>query len=925
MKKTRKKRLCIYPVFGVLLFVSAPAWAQVKVSGTVNGDAGNGSLSPLPGVTIVVSGTPRGVITDTDGTYTIGAMPADRLVFSFIGMESQTITVGDQRVINVTLKARSEELDDVTVVAFGKQKKESVISSISTVKTSDLKVPSSNLTTALAGRVSGLISYQRSGEPGQDDASFFVRGVTSFSYAAGPLILIDGVEMSSSDLARLQPDDIASFSIMKDAAATALYGARGANGVIMVTTKEGKEGNAQISFRYETSFSMPTKDVDLADPITYMKLNNEAVQTRDPLSPLPYSREKIEQTERGANPLVYPATDWYNILFKNYAVNHRVNFNVSGGGKVARYYIAGTLNQDNGILKMDKQNNFNSNIDLKRYLLRSNVNINITSTTKVAVRMQGTFDDYSGPLEGGSSLYQKIMRTDPVLFPPYYPHTDETAHIRHILFGNYDEGQYINPYADMVKGYKEYTKSKIFAQFELQQNLDFMTKGLNIRGLFNTSRYSYFDVSRSYNPFYYTATGYDKQKDTYQLYSINPESGTDYLSYNEGDKQVTSATYGEFAVNYTRAFDIHGVSGMLVGTIREGKTANAGSLALSLPSRNMGVSGRFTYSYDSRYFTEFNFGYNGSERFAKEERFGFFPSAGFAWLASNEHFVGDRFKRIFTKLKLKATYGLVGNDAIGDANDRFFYLSEVNMNASDRAYTFGEDFGYTKNGIQISRYANELITWEKAKKLNLGLEVGLFDKVELMVDCYHERRENILMTRANIPPSMGLHVTPQANVGVAVGRGIDVSLDYNQSFQNGLWITGRANFTYATAEYKEYEEVDNTETPWLSHIGQKIGQQWGYVAERLFVDEFEVANSPAQTFGEYAGAISSIVISITTGLFHHWTRSPSGIRPSRRLFTVLGFLPVIRVLTFRVSSRDWHANLFGSMQPRPLPLPIPMA
>jgi len=820
---------------------------------TITGNVTDKENKPLPGATIIVLGTTRGVITGADGNYAIDVGPADKLVFSFVGMESRTIEVGNQAVINIQLEEKVDELDEVTVVAFGKQKKESVISSISTVKTSDLKVPSSNLTTALAGRVSGLISYQRSGEPGQDDASFFVRGVTSFSYAASPLILIDGVEMSSSDLARLQPDDIASFSIMKDAAATALYGARGANGVIMVTTKEGKEGKAQISIRYETSFSMPTKDVDLADPITYMKLNNEAVQTRDPLSPIPYSREKIEQTERGANPLVYPATDWYDILFKNYTVNHRVNFNVSGGGKVARYYIAGTLNQDNGILEMDKQNNFNSNIDLKRYLLRSNVNINITSTTKVAVRMQGTFDDYSGPLEGGSSLYQKIMRTDPVLFPPYYPHTEETAHIRHILFGNYDEGQYINPYADMVKGYKEYTKSKIFAQFELQQNLDFITEGLNIRGLFNTSRYSYFDVSRSYNPFYYTATGYDRYKDTYQLYSINPESGTDYLSYNEGDKEVTSSTYGEFAVNYDRTFDIHGVSGMLVGTIREGRTANAGSLALSLPSRNMGVSGRLTYSYDSRYFTEFNFGYNGSERFAKEERFGFFPSAGFAWLASNEHFFGDRLKRIFTKLKLKATYGLVGNDAIGDANDRFFYLSEVDMNASDRAYTFGEDFGYTKNGIQISRYANELITWEKAKKLNLGLEVGLFDRVELMVDCYHERRENILMTRANIPPSMGLHVTPQANVGVAVGRGIDVSLDYNQSFQNGLWITGRANFTYATSEYKEYEEVDNTETPWLSHIGQKIGQQWGYVAERLFVDEFEVANSPEQTFGEYAG------------------------------------------------------------------------
>ena len=335
MKKTRKKRLCIYPVFGVLLFVSAPAWAQVKVSGTVNGDAGNGSLSPLPGVTIVVSGTPRGVITDTDGTYTIGAMPADRLVFSFIGMESQTITVGDQRVINVTLKARSEELDDVTVVAFGKQKKESVIGSITTVKPAELKVPSSNLTTALAGRVGGIISYQRSGEPGQDNADFFIRGVTTFGYKVDPLILIDNVEVSTTDLARLEVDDIASFSIMKDATSTALYGARGANGVILITTKQGVEGKARVSFRLENSVSMPTRNVELADPITYMRLANEAVLTRDPLGIIPYSDQKIDNTIAGTNPYMFPVTDWRKTLMNNYAMNQRMNLNVSGGGKVA--------------------------------------------------------------------------------------------------------------------------------------------------------------------------------------------------------------------------------------------------------------------------------------------------------------------------------------------------------------------------------------------------------------------------------------------------------------------------------------------------------------------------------------------------------------------------------------------------------------
>lgn len=887
-----KKLNLSYRIFDkqIMVYPTPPQQKELQQKHIVKGVVTDASGAPLPGVTVVVVGSSRGVITDVDGNFEIDVDPVGQLIFSFIGMSDQQIEVSNRTVINVILQEKSEELEDVTVVAFAKQKKESVLASITTIDAGDLKVPSSNLTTAFAGRVSGLISYQRSGEPGQDDASFFVRGVTSFTYARGPLILIDGVEMSSSDLARIQPDDIASFSIMKDAAATALYGARGANGVIMVTTKEGKEGKAQISFRYETSFSMPTQEVDLADPLTYMRLNNEAVLTRNPLSPIPYSMEKIESTERGANPLVYPATDWYNTLFKNYTINHRANFNVSGGGRVARYYIAATYNQDHGILKVDKQNNFNNNIDLKRYLLRSNVNINITPTTEAVVRLHGTFDDYTGPIDGGSALYQKVMRTDPVLFPAYYPHTQETSHIKHILFGNYDQGQYINPYADMVKGYKDYTKSLFLAQFEVKQKLDFITQGLNIRGLFSTNRYSFFDVSRYYNPFFYNITGYDKYTDTYQLYALNPESGTDYLTYNEGDKNITTTTYSELALNYDRTFnDKHAISGLLVSTMRNYLQANAGSLALSLPARNMGISGRFTYSYDSRYFTEFNFGYNGSERFAKKERFGFFPSMGLAWIASNEKFWTDGIKRIVSNFKLKGTYGLVGNDAIGDQNDRFFYLSEVNMNSGNRAFVFGEDLQYYSNGVEISRYSNDLITWETARKLNLGAEIGLFEKMDIMVDVYREHRSNILMNRSSIPTTMGLNATPQANIGEAVGRGIDFSLDYNQAFDNGWWLTGRINLTYAKAEYKVYEEVDNTLTPWLSHIGRPVTQQWGYIAERLFVDEYEVENSPTQTFGEYMGGDIKYRDINNDGIISSLDRVPIGYPTEPEIIYGFGF------------------------------------
>ena len=809
---------------------------------------------PLPGVTITIVGTTRGVITDTDGTYSIDAAPSDKLVFSFIGMESQIIDVGNQERIDIQLKDKSQELDDITVVAFGKQKKESVIGSIATVKPAELKVPSSNLTTALAGRVSGMISYQRSGEPGRDDAQFFIRGVTTFGYKKDPLILIDNNEATTSDLARMQPDDIASFSIMKDATATALYGSRGANGVILITTKEGTEGKAQMNIRFEESLSMPTQMVELADPITYMLLHNEAIRTRNPLQAVPYSQNKIDNTINGGNPFVYPANNWYDILFKDQTLNQRLNFNLSGGGKVARYYLAGSLVNDNGVLNVDKRNNFNSNISLKRYMLRSNVNINVTKDTEVIVRLHGAFDDYTGPIDGGNDMFNRVMRTNPVLFPPYYDPDIANSQTQHILFGNYGTGNYNNPYADMVKGYKNYTTSQMLAQAEIKQKLDFITEGLSLRAMFNTSRYSYFDVSRFYNPFYYQVGSYDKANDTYVLSIINEESGTEYLGYNEGIKDIRSTTYFESALDWNRTFsDKHALSSLLVFTMREQLVANAGDLQRSLPYRNIGLAGRATYAYDQRYFLEANFGYNGSERFSKKERFGFFPSVGLAYLVSNEKYWTENLKRIFNKVKLKVTYGLVGNDAIGDENDRFYYLSNVNMSNDDRASsfgTYGNMGGYTLPGISISRYANDDITWETAKKLNAGIELGILGQLDIDFEVFSEYRSNILMTRSSIPTTMGLTAGIRANIGEASSHGVDLSMNYNHSFSQDFWLTGMANFTYATSEFKVYEEPLYMDAPWKSRVGYSLNQVWGYVAERLFVDEEEVRNSPTQ-FGDY--------------------------------------------------------------------------
>ncbi len=834
-----------------LILSTVAAVAQTKTVKGVIYEEETGE--PMPGATVSVEGSTRGVMTDLDGSFELtGVKPTDKLKFECLGKETQVLQVGTMTNFVVKLKNAANELDEVTVVAFGKQRKESVIGSISTVDVKTLKVPSSNLTTALAGNVAGVIAYQRTGEPGQDNADFFVRGITTFGANTSPLILIDNIELTSTDLARLQPDDIESFSIMKDATATALYGARGANGVIFVTTKRGQEGPAKIFARVETSISAPTDVVELADPVTYMKSYNEAISTRDPLGELMYTYDKIEQTGKpDANRLIYPANDWYDMLFKDFATSYRANVSARGGGKVATYYVSGAYTEDTGVLKVDKRNSFNNNIDDKNYTLRSNVDINVTPTTKLAVRLTGNFRDYQGPLNGGSDVYRQVMHSDPVLFPAYYPVDDEHVGIQHIMFGNYEDGSYINPYANLVKGYKNYQRSQMIAAVQLEQDLKFITKGLSFMTLFNLTRLSEFTVNRQFNPYWYRLDRYDSYTGEYHVNRIN-ENGTDYLTYSESGKTVKNTMYSETRLNYNRSFGKHDVTGLLVFTASESLTANAGSLQLSLPSRNAGLSGRFTYGYDKRYFIEYNFGYNGSERFHKSHRWGFFPSAGLAWMMSNERWFKPLTK-VVSNLKLRYSYGLVGNDNIGSSSNRFYYLSEMSMNNSGLGASFGETRNVSYNGIGVVRYANEAITWEKSYKSNYALELGLFKKLDIIAEYFTEHRTDIFMQRADIPNTMGLQAAVYGNIGQARSKGIDIQADYKQAWASGLWASARANFTYSTGKYDVYEEPTYPES-YRQHAGRSIRQTWGYIAERLFIDDEDAANSPSQAaFGSQYG------------------------------------------------------------------------
>ncbi len=844
-----------------LLFLILGKISHAQNAFTITGKITDNKGLVMPGVSVSVKHTKLGTISNVDGVYTLKlSKGTDTLVFSFLGYAKQEIAVKERHNIDVVLLDDKNDLNEVVVVAYGTQKKESMVSAITTINPKEIKGPTSNLTTMLAGRISGLISYQRSGEPGADNASFFIRGITTFgSGKIDPLILIDGRESTTTQLARLQPDDIAAFSVLKDAAASSLYGARGANGVILINTKSGKVGETRFNARFENSTSTNTQNFRLADNITYMELANEAALTRSAVAPLPYSQNKIDHTRAGDNPYLYPSNDWVGSLIKNYTNNQRLNMNLSGGVAKAQYYIAATANQDNGVLKAQSGNNFNNNVTLKSYQVRSNINFKPMESTEIILRTSGDFDDYNGPIGGGGAIFNSALNASPVLFPAIFPASDLPL-VKHPLFGNARRGNngevYANPYASLVSGFQQYATSNMNVQLELKQDLKFITPGLSARGMIYTTRYSYFALTRQYNPFFYAASPSNTDPKGYTLSLLNESTATEYLNYNQGDqnnKRVNTTSYAEVAVNYNRTFNrVHNVSGLLIGIQRNFVDGNAGDLQSSLPFRNQGLSGRLTYGYDNRYLFETNFGYNGSERFAPNNRFGFFPSVGIAWNVNNEKFFEPLSKTI-TKLKFRATYGLVGNDQIGNATDRFFYLSNVSLNDGNNAYTFGENYAYTRLGVSVSRYANERITWEKAKKTNIGMDIGLFDALNITIDAYKERRSNILMQRAYIPSTMGLTADVSANVGVAEGKGIDVSADYNKSFGKS-WLQMRGTFTYAASKLLVNEEPDYpSNMQYLSRVGQSLGEAYGLVAERLFVDDEDVKNSPKQTFGEVRG------------------------------------------------------------------------
>ena len=823
-----------------------------KVEGIIVDEAGE----PVIGVNVRVKGNSTlGTITDYDGKFSIDVSSKDILVFSYIGYKTQEVKVGDQKSLRIKMKEDSETLGEVVVTAFGTgQKKESIVGSIQTVRPNDLKVTSANLSNSFAGRLSGVIAYQRSGQPGSNGSDFYIRGISTLSGMTSPLIILDGVEVSSADLDALDPEIIEGFSILKDATATAMYGTRGANGVMIVTTKSGADLEKPIiGVRVETNITQPTKVPSFVDGYRYMELYNEAV-TNEGTGNILYTQEQIENTRNGVNPYIWPNVDWYGSLFKDLAFNQKANFNIRGGTKKITYFMNVGANHETGMLKNEAS---------KYFSYKNNIDFHMSKTSTISLNLNVQLNDLRQPNTSVGNLYSAVMNSNPVDFPIAYPADGVNNWIYWGAYaGGNDQGA-VNPMASLTNGYTDIFESTVMANIDFEQKLDFLLKGLRFKALFSYKNYNKTTTSRSQGINRYTLTGYTQNADGSYSLNISPFGSSNpskpvlsTTSSVAGDRRIYFQSY----VDYMNKFGNHNVSGMLLWNIDQYDNNAPGNLVASLPRRKMGFAGRLSYDYDNRYMFEVNAGYNGSENFAKGHKWGFFPSVAVGWNVSQENFF-EPLKDVISNLKLRASYGLVGNDQLLDSSGgliRFIYMSDITLQSGNAGFTTGDKQQITLNGPVYTRYQNNDLTWEVGEKLNVGFDMQLFNSLNVTVDAFREIRRDIFQQRYSIPNYLGTASTAvYGNLAKVKNYGFDLSLDYGKQINKDLAIQFKGTFTFARNEILEYDEAPGVR-PSLSNIGKKLNTIYGYVTDGLYIDQADIANSPSSTLGNIAIAPGDI-------------------------------------------------------------------
>ena len=818
---------CTYRISDRQIFISGKAPASTeqqqnkrKISGRVTDIKGE----PLIGVNVTVDGDANGSITNMDGLYEIFVTKKSVVLkFTYIGFKTSEIrTNASTNIYDVTLEEQVNELEETVIVGYGTQRKISNIGAQSSMKMEDIKTPSASLTTTLAGRLAGVVAVQRTGEPGKDAADIWIRGISTPN-TSSPLVLVDGVERSFNDI---DPEDIESLTTLKDASATAVYGVRGANGVILIKTKPGKVGKPTVSADYYESFTRFTKMVDLADGITYMNAANEAMRN-DGIA-TKYTEDQIRNTIAGKDSYLYPNVDWLKEIFNDWGHNRRVNVNVRGGSEKVAYYASVSYFNETGMTVTDKNiNTYDSKMKYSRYNFTTNLNIDVTPTTKVEIGAQGYLGEGNYPAISSADLYNAAMSISPVEYPKMF-FVNGQAYVP----GTSTNNNFNNPYSQATRrGYDNLTKNQIYSNLRITQDLDMLTKGLKLTAMYAFDVYNEIHVHQdraesTYN-FLDTSVPYDMdgQPILQRIYE-----GSNVLSY----KQETSGnkkTYLEASLNYDRTFnDDHRVSALFLFNQQSKLLYPKGTLEDAIPYRMMGIAGRATYSWKDRYFAEFNIGYNGAENFSPKHRFGTFPAFGVGWVISNEKFWQPLSKTV-SFLKIRYTDGKVGNSEVSDR--RFMYLDQMKENG-DYGYKFGPN-GTKWSGYETVNMAVDLI-WEESRKQDLGIDIKLFnDDLSIVFDLFKERRENILLKREHsIPSFLGYNTSaPYGNIGIIENKGFDGTIEYNKRINKDWVLALRGNITFNKDKWIQ-GELPEQKYEWMNLYGRNINGVKGYVAEGLF-------------------------------------------------------------------------------------------
>ena len=834
---------------------------QIVVTGVVTDE----NQEPLIGANVSVKDVPGlGSITNINGKFSIKMQPYNRLIFSYIGYETQEILVREERTVNVVMKEKTETtLDEVVITATGAQKKLTVTGAVSTINVEQLRTsPTGSISNSLAGNVAGIIARQTSGQPGKNVSEFWIRGISTFGAGSSALVLVDGFER---DMNELNYEDIESFTVLKDASETAIYGSRGANGVVLITTRRGKINKITVDAKVETIYNTRTFTPDFVDGITYDNLANEARRTRN-LEPI-YSGNELKILTQGLDPDLLPNVDWMDTLLKNGAMSYRATLNLSGGGQNARYFVSGSYLDEGGMYKVDKSLNedYNTNSNNKRWNYRMNADIDVTRTTLLQVGIGGSLKKMNESGMTSHEIWNSILNQTPTSMPIMYSNGYTPTN---------SDGD-INPWVASTQcGYNEQWWNNIQTNITLNQKLDFITKGLNFIGRFGFDTDNYNFIKRYKCPALWSADRFRKDDGTINFTRKRAEQEMTQTSGNTGERKE----YFEAELQYNRNFKSHILSGTLKYTQdSKVKTQEIGNdIKNSLPMRHQGLAGRIAYNWNYRYFLNFNFGYTGSENFAAGHQFGFFPAYSVAWNIAEEPFVKKNLKWV-NMFKVRYSWGKVGNDKMYEANGttliRFPYLYTIGYGGAPNPNIWGDnagyysafggynwaDYGYEKygttlfQGLRYTSYANDGVTWEIATKHDIGLDMSLFDdKFTLTIDYFHEDRKGIFMYRRYLPATAGVEngmTLPQANVGKVLSKGVDGNFAYKQQV-GSVQLTMRGNMTLSKNEVKDKDEQNNV-YPYLMEQEYRVNQAKGLIALGLFKDYTDIRNSPQQTFGAY--------------------------------------------------------------------------